>query len=67
MGTIVGGDGPGPFTPDIGVAPGAEWIAAKGCEDVDCSEDSLLSSGQWILAPTDLNGDNPDPTSAPTS
>jgi subtilisin family serine protease len=34
MGTIVGGDGPGPFTPDIGVAPGARWIAAKGCEDL---------------------------------
>jgi len=24
MGTIAGGDGPGPFTPDTGVAPGAE-------------------------------------------
>ena len=32
MGTMVGGDGPGPFTPDVGVAPGARWIAAKGCE-----------------------------------
>ena len=45
MGTIVGGDGPGPFTPDIGVAPGARWIAAKGCEDNFCSEGALLSSG----------------------
>ena len=65
MGTIVGGDGPGPFTPDIGVAPGAKWIAAKGCEVVDCSESSLLSSGQWVLAPTDLNGENPDPSQRP--
>ncbi len=65
MGTMVGGDGPGPFTPDIGVAPGAKWIAAKGCEDFGCSEQALLSSGQWILAPTDLNGQNPDPAMRP--
>jgi subtilisin family serine protease len=65
MGTIAGGDGPGPFTPDIGVAPGARWIAAKGCEDLGCSEQALLSAGQWILAPTDLAGDNPDPSKRP--
>ncbi len=65
MGTMVGGDGPGPFTPDIGVAPGASWIAAKGCESFDCSETSLLSSGEFMLAPTDLNGDDPDPTKRP--
>jgi subtilisin family serine protease len=65
MGTIVGGDGPGPFAPDTGVAPGAEWIAAKGCEDFFCTETSLLSSGQFILAPTDLNGENPNPALAP--
>ena len=28
-------------------------------------EESLLSSGQWILAPTDLNGENPDPSKRP--
>lgn len=61
MGTMVGGDGPGPFAPDIGVAPGARWIAAKGCEDFGCSESALLSSGEWVLAPTDVNGENPDP------
>ena len=65
MGTMVGGDGPGPFAPDIGVAPGAQWIAAKGCEDLGCSEEALLSSGQWILAPTDLAGENPDPSKRP--
>ena len=65
MGTMVGGDGPGPFTPDTGVAPAAKWIAAKGCEEFDCSEESLLSAGQWILAPTDLNGANPDPSKRP--
>ena len=65
MGTMVGGDGPGPFTPDVGVAPGARWIAAKGCAPDGCPEDALLSSGQWILAPTDLNGENPDPSLRP--
>lgn len=65
MGTMVGGDGPGPLTPDIGVAPGAQWIAAKGCEDFGCSESALLSSGQWVMAPTDLAGENPDPAKRP--
>lgn len=65
MGTIVGGDGPGPFTPDIGVAPGATWIAAKGCEDFSCSEQALLSSGQWVLAPTTVDGLAADPSRRP--
>jgi subtilisin family serine protease len=33
MGTMVGGDGPGPFSPDTGVAPGAQWIAAKAARN----------------------------------
>ena len=65
MGTMVGGDGPGPFSPDIGVAPGATWIAAKGCEDFGCSEGALLSSGEFVLAPTDLAGENPEPALRP--
>ncbi|HWH24306.1 MAG TPA: S8 family serine peptidase, partial [Candidatus Limnocylindria bacterium] len=48
MGTIVGDDG---STNQIGVAPGARWIAAKGCEGVSCSRTHLLKSAQWILAP----------------
>ena len=65
MGTMVGGDGPGPFTPDIGVAPGARWIAAKGCEFFGCDEVALLSAGEFILAPTDLDGQNADPAKRP--
>ncbi|MBI1745781.1 MAG: S8 family serine peptidase [Acidobacteria bacterium] len=58
MGTIVGDDGdPGPN--QIGVAPRAKWIAVKGCESISCSTSALLSSGQWVLEPTDLNGQNP--------
>ncbi|MFI6509303.1 S8 family serine peptidase [Streptosporangium sp. NPDC050855] len=63
MGTMVGGgDGDGG---GIGVAPGATWIAAKGCETNTCSDASLLAAGQWVLAPTDLNGDDPRPDLAP--
>ncbi|HEX6292737.1 MAG TPA: carboxypeptidase regulatory-like domain-containing protein [Herpetosiphonaceae bacterium] len=56
MGTIAGDDG---NANQIGVAPRVKWIAAKGCESSSCSTSSLLSSGQWILAPTDLSGQNP--------
>lgn len=62
MGTMVGDDG---GANKIGVAPGARWIAAKGCESNSCSEASLLASGQWIIAPTDSNGQNPRPDLAP--
>ncbi|MFJ6635917.1 S8 family serine peptidase [Streptomyces sp. NPDC091376] len=62
MGTMVGDDG---GTNKIGVAPGARWIAAKGCESNSCSEASLLASGQWIVAPTDAGGQNPRPDLAP--
>ncbi|RFC76022.1 S8 family serine peptidase [Streptomyces sp. AcE210] len=58
MGTMVGKNG-------IGVAPNAKWIAAKGCGTSSCSSDDLLAAGQWILAPTDHNGQNPRPDLAP--
>ncbi|GII01027.1 S8 family serine peptidase [Planobispora takensis] len=61
MGTMVGGEGANV----IGVAPGARWIAAKGCETSTCTDASLLAAGQWILAPTDLSGRNPRPDLAP--
>lgn len=62
MGTIAGNDG---GENQIGVAPGVRWITAKGCEDFSCSFEALLSAGQWMLAPTDLSGNNPDPTQRP--
>ncbi|WP_328907669.1 S8 family serine peptidase [Streptomyces sp. NBC_00234] len=61
MGTMVGDDG---GTNAIGVAPGAKWIAVKGCAAL-CTQESLLASGQWIVAPTDLTGANPRPDLAP--
>lgn len=50
MGTIVG--------EAIGVAPGAKWIAARGCDSEQCKERELLASAQWVMCPTDLNGEN---------
>jgi subtilisin family serine protease len=64
MGTMVGDDGD-PGTNQIGVAPHARFIAAKGCETNSCSDFALLASAQWILAPTDLQGQNPRPDLRP--
>ncbi|WP_330314052.1 S8 family serine peptidase [Streptomyces sp. NBC_00523] len=58
MGTMVAKNG-------LGVAPNAKWIAAKGCAADICYDDELLAAGQWILAPTDHNGQNPRPDLAP--
>ncbi|MFC5183243.1 S8 family serine peptidase [Actinomadura harenae] len=62
MGTMVGDDGQGER---IGVAPGATWIAAKGCETDSCSDTNLLAALQWMLAPTDHDNANPDPSRRP--
>lgn len=58
-GTMVGGDG---GSNQIGVAPGARWVAANGC----CpSEAALVASAEWMLAPTDRAGANPRPDLRP--
>jgi subtilisin family serine protease len=62
MGTMVGDDG---GANQIGVAPGATWMACKGCESNSCSFEALLACGDWITAPTDLTGANPDPSRRP--
>ena len=57
MGTMVGDDG---GANQIGMAPGAKWIACAGlggADTVECFE--------FFLAPWDLNHQNPDPTKAP--
>ncbi len=62
MGIMVGDDG---GSNQIGVAPAARWMACKGCASNSCSTSALLACGQWIVAPTDLNGANPRPDLAP--
>jgi subtilisin family serine protease len=55
MGTMVGDDDPS-LAYNVGMAPDAQWIACKGCEDMGCSDFALTACADWILAP---NG-NPD-------
>lgn len=62
MGTMVGDDG---GSNQIGVAPGATWIAAQGCDSNSCSSFDLTSSAQWVTCPTNLNGNSPDCSRAP--
>ncbi|MGB4595257.1 MAG: Ig-like domain-containing protein [Anaerolineaceae bacterium] len=62
MGTTVGDDG---SSNQIGIAPGAEWIACAGCPDGNCTDSALLGCGEWIAAPTNLAGTSPDPTKRP--
>lgn len=62
IGTMVGG------TADriIGIAPGARFIAARGIGLVGRTKQSdLLASLNWMIAPTDASGANPDPSLAP--
>ncbi|MCW6007921.1 carboxypeptidase regulatory-like domain-containing protein [Micromonospora sp. CPCC 205371] len=58
MGTMVGDGG-------IGVAPGARWIATRGCQGNGCAILALLLAAQWIVAPFDANWQNPRPDLAP--
>jgi subtilisin family serine protease len=66
MGTMVGDDG-NPGTNQIGMAPAAKWITCKGGDDVSGSllTHELLVCAQWIIAPTDLAGNNADATKRP--
>lgn len=62
MGTMVGDDGLGN---QVGVAPGAKWI---GCRNMDVGNGTPATYSecfQWFIAPTDLNGQNPNPSRAP--
>ncbi len=53
-GTMVGSEPNG--NNQIGVAPGAKWIAVKAFTAAGGSDRDLLAAAQWILAPTDANG-----------
>ncbi|MET3421241.1 subtilisin family serine protease [Actinoplanes tereljensis] len=63
MGTMVGDDGDANH---IGVAPGARWMAARGCDGGGgCSTLGLLLAGQWLMTPLDEAYGNPRPDLAP--
>jgi len=62
MGTMVGDDGAGN---QIGMAPGAKWIGCRNMERNWGTPATYAECFQWFLAPTDLNGQNADPSKAP--
>ncbi|MGB7998542.1 MAG: S8 family serine peptidase, partial [Anaerobacillus sp.] len=62
MGTMVGVEPDG--SNQIGVAPGAKWIAVKAFSEEGGSDIDLLEAGEWIIAPKDAEG-NPHPEKAP--
>ena len=60
-GSIVGDDGSGN---QIGVAPGAKWIQARIIADAAFTV-AAHRGFQWMIAPTDLDGANPNPDLRP--
>jgi len=57
-GTIAGANG-------YGVAPGAKWMACRGCRTSSCPESDLLACGEFMTCPTDTDGKNKDCSKAP--
>jgi subtilisin family serine protease len=62
MGTMVGDDG---GANQIGMAPGARWIGCRNMNVGFGTPATYAECFQWFIAPTDLNGQNPDPSMAP--
>ena len=62
MGTMVGDDG---GDNQIGMAPDAEWIGCRNMENGVGTPTTYSECFQWFIAPTDLDGENPDPALAP--
>ena len=64
-GTMVGDDG---GTNQIGVAPGAQWMACRSMDAAGFgSPDTYITCFEFMMAPWDLNGQNPDPLKAPVA
>jgi subtilisin family serine protease len=62
IGTAIGDDGAGN---QIGMAPGAKWIACRNMDQNAGTPARYIECMQWFLAPTQIGGGNPDPTKAP--
>ncbi len=60
-GTFAGGVG----TNQIGVAPGARWIGCRNMNAGAGTPATYIECMQWMMAPTDLAGNNADPDLAP--
>jgi subtilisin family serine protease len=62
MGIMIGDDG---GTNRIGMAPGARWIGCRNMDEGAGTPATYAECFQWFIAPTDANGENPDPSRAP--
>lgn len=62
LGTVLGDDG---GANQIGVAPQAQWIGCRNMDTTVGRPSSYLACFQFFLAPTDVQGNNPDPALAP--
>jgi subtilisin family serine protease len=62
VGIMVGDDG---GSNQIGMAPGADWMACRGCANSSCASKDLLVCGQFLVAPWDLTNINPNPDYRP--
>ncbi|MBP7146427.1 MAG: S8 family serine peptidase [Acidobacteria bacterium] len=62
MGTVLGDDG---GTNQVGMAPGAKWIGCRNMNGGAGTPATYLECFQFFLAPTRLDGSNPDPAKAP--
>ncbi|POM73842.1 Subtilisin serine protease [Phytophthora palmivora] len=58
LATIVGGKG-------VGIAPGAKWMTCKACGSSSCTLSLLTVCAQFMLCPTDTNGNNCNAAKAP--
>jgi serine protease AprX len=61
-GTTVGDDGAGN---QVGVAPGAKWIGCRNMDQGNGTPATYTECFQFFIAPTDLNGQNPNPDLRP--
>ena len=61
-GSTSGDDGSGN---QIGVAPGAQWIGCRNMDRGNGTPTRYTECFQFFIAPTDANGNNPDPSKRP--
>lgn len=62
MGTMSGFDGGDNW---VGMAPAARWMGCRNMNQGIGTPTTYSECFQWFVAPTDLNGQNPDPSMAP--
>jgi serine protease AprX len=62
VGTMVGDDGAGN---QIGMAPGAKWIACRNMDQGNGTVATYLNCMQWLMAPTKIDGSMADTAKAP--